>query len=62
MYIWYQTVVEMRVFKVTSIGGKNAMNGLGAGCVQQWIRSAEQPGEHRYENRNNNNNGVKTCK
>ena len=30
------------------------MNGLGAGCVQRWIRSAEPPGEHRYENRNNN--------
>ena len=26
------------------------MNGLGAGCVQLWIRSAEPPGEHRYEN------------
>ena len=23
--------------------------------VQLWIRSAEPPGEHRYENRNNNN-------
>ena len=30
------------------------MNGLGAGCVQLWIRSAEPPEEHRYENRNNN--------
>ena len=30
------------------------MNGLGAGCVQLWIRSAEPPGEHRYENRNSN--------
>ena len=30
------------------------MNGLGAGSVQLWIRSAEPPGEHRYENRNNN--------
>ena len=31
------------------------MNGLGAGCVQLWILSAEPPREHRYENRNNNN-------
>ena len=30
------------------------MNGLSAGCVQLWIRSAEPPGEHHYENRNNN--------
>ena len=30
------------------------LNRLGAGCVQLWIRSAEPPGEHRYENRNNN--------
>ena len=28
---------------------------LCAGCVQVWIRSAELPGEHRYENRNNSN-------
>ena len=27
-----------------------------AGCVQIWIRSAEPPGEHRYENGNNNEN------
>ena len=26
---------------------------FGAGCVQLWIRSAEPPGEHRYENKNN---------
>ena len=26
---------------------------VGAGCVQLWIRSAEPPGEHRYENCNN---------
>ena len=31
------------------------MNRLGAGCVQLLIRFAEPPGEHRYENRNNNN-------
>ena len=31
------------------------MNGLGAGCVQLWIRSAEPAGEHRNENRNINN-------
>ena len=30
------------------------LNGLSAGCMQLWIRSAEPPGEHRYENRNNN--------
>ena len=28
---------------------------FGAGCVQLRIRSAEPPGEHRYENWNNNN-------
>ena len=28
--------------------------GFGTGCVQFWIRSAEPPGEHRYENRSNN--------
>ena len=26
-----------------------------AGCMQLWIRSAEPPGEHRYENWNDNN-------
>ena len=28
---------------------------FGAGCAQLWKRSAEPPGEHRYENGNNNN-------
>ena len=37
---------------------KKNMNRLGAGCVQLWICSAEPPGEHRYENRNNNINCV----
>ena len=37
--------------------GKGDLNGLGAGCVQLWICSAEPPGEHRYENRNNNRKG-----
>ena len=37
--------------------GKGDLNGLGAGCVQLWICSAEPPGEHRYENRNNYKKG-----
>ena len=27
---------------------------FGAGCAQLWMQSAEQLGEHHYENRNNN--------
>ena len=30
------------------------MADFSAGCVQLWICSAEPPGEHRYENLNNN--------
>ena len=33
---------------------------FGAGCVQLWIHSVGPPGEHRYENLNDNNNNNKT--
>ena len=31
---------------------------FGAGCVQLWIRSAEPPEEHRFENNNNNDKAM----